>query len=101
MKPKLERYESIDSLGKSLGLSDADLALIHAKKRAITRLRKAREDHGLTQADLARLIGTKQPAIARMEAGVISEVSFDFLVKIAWALGVTLTLKPSDPGRAA
>ena len=55
----------------------------------------------MSQTQLAKLVGTKQPAIARVEAGVLSEVSFDFLVKIAWALGVTLTLRPSEPKHAA
>ena len=101
MKTKVERFKSADDLGKALGLSEVDLALMHAKKRAIARLYKAREAAGLTQAELAKLVGTKQPAIARMEAGVLSEVSFDFLVKIAWALRVTLTLRPPEPKHAA
>ena len=94
MKNNLERYKSIDDLGRALGLSNADLALIHAKKQAVNKLRKARDVQGLTQAQVAKMVGTKQPAIARMEAGLISEVSFDFLLKVAWALGVTLTMKP-------
>ena len=101
MKSKLERYSSVDELGKALGVSKADLALMHAKKRAIAKLRKAREDHQLTQAQVAKMVGTKQPAIARMEAGLVSEVTFDFLFKVAWALGVTLTLKAPTSPRAA
>ena len=101
MKAKLERYKTIDAAGKALGISKADLALMRAKKRAIAKLIRARENHGLTQAEVAKLVSTKQPAISRMEAGLVSEVSFDFLFKVAWVLGVTLTLKPSSSPRAA
>jgi transcriptional regulator with XRE-family HTH domain len=41
---------------------------------------------GLTQAQLARLVGTKQPSIARLENGEGSP-SLSFLEKVAEALG--------------
>jgi DNA-binding XRE family transcriptional regulator len=49
----------------------------------IIRLRIAK---GLTQKDLAELIGTKQSAISRLENGS-SNPSIEFLSKIAHALG--------------
>ncbi len=101
MKNKLERYSSIDDLGKALGVSKPDVALMRAKKIAIAKLRKAREEQNLTQAQVAKIVGTKQPAVARMEAGLVSDVSFDFLFKVAWTLGVTLTLKVPQSRRAA
>lgn len=52
----------------------------------IARLRIAR---GLTQTQLARLVGTKQPSIARLESGA-SQPSVAFLRKVAAALGVRL-----------
>jgi len=39
------------------------------------------------------MVQTKQPAIARMESGLVSEVSFDFLAKVALVLGVSFTFK--------
>ena len=92
MKANLEVYRSIDDLGKTLGLSKAEIALIREKKKAIAKLKDAREKKSLTQSHVAKLVGTKQPAIARMEAGLVSEVSLDFLFKVAWALDVTLTI---------
>ena len=44
------------------------------------------------QASLAKLVDTKQPAIARMESGLVSEISLDFLVKIAHVLGMSFTV---------
>ncbi len=44
---------------------------------------------GLTQAQLAEMVGTKQPSIARLESGV-SSPSLSFLEKIAEALGAEM-----------
>lgn len=41
---------------------------------------------GLTQAQLAEMVGTKQPSIARLESGA-SSPSLSFLEKVAAALG--------------
>lgn len=48
-----------------------------------------RIEQGLTQADLAKRIGTKQPAIARLESGNYNP-SIIFLKKTASALGAAL-----------
>lgn len=48
---------------------------------------------GLSQVDLANLVSSKQPAIARMESGTVSEVSLDFLCKVALVLDVSFTIK--------
>jgi ribosome-binding protein aMBF1 (putative translation factor) len=50
--------------------------------------------HGITQAELARRIGTKQSAISRFESGS-ENPTIDFLKKIAKALGVKLSFKIS------
>lgn len=51
---------------------------------------EARLRAGLTQDELAKLINTKQPSIARIESGA-SLPSLGFLKKIAVAIGTTLT----------
>ena len=52
---------------------------------------EARLKKGLTQMQLAKLIGTKQPAIARLEAGNVSWLpSLEMLFKIANALDAKL-----------
>ena len=88
-----ERFKSSKAFGKALGLSDLEMDLIKEKKRLIDKLRSAREKQGLTQAQLAKKVGSKQPAIARMESGQVSEVSMDFLCKVALALEVSVTIK--------
>lgn len=50
-----------------------------------------RAEHGLSQTALARVVGMKQPAIARLEAGD-HEPSLATLSRISRALNVSLTL---------
>jgi ribosome-binding protein aMBF1 (putative translation factor) len=56
------------------------------------RVRQARERMDITQAELAKRIGSTQPAIARLEAGG-STPSFDTLRRIAAALGLELVVE--------
>ena len=95
MRSKTERFKSAQDFGSALGLSDLEMELIRQKKRLIEQLKSARTRKGLSQAEVARLVGSKQPAIARMEAGQVSQVSMDFLLRAALVLGVTVTFKPS------
>lgn len=56
-----------------------------------TAIKKAREHAGLSQAALAKKIGTKQSAISRVESGIYRSVpSLSFLQKIAAACGAHL-----------
>ncbi len=90
-----KRFKTADELGSFLGLSSIDIELIKQKKKIIAKLIKARNDQGLTQGDLAKILATKQPAIARMESGLVSEVSLDFLARVALTLGISFTFKKS------
>jgi ribosome-binding protein aMBF1 (putative translation factor) len=56
------------------------------------RVRQAHERMDITQAELAKRIGSTQPAIARLEAGG-STPSFDTLRRIAAALGLELVVE--------
>lgn len=58
----------------------------------ISQLIGARIKKGLTQAQLAKKIGTKQSAIARVEGGN-SNPSIAFLEKLAQALGSKLIIQ--------
>jgi DNA-binding XRE family transcriptional regulator len=55
----------------------------------VARLRMLR---GLTQAQLAEMVGTRQPSIARLENGT-SAPSLSFLTRIAEALGAKIEFK--------
>jgi ribosome-binding protein aMBF1 (putative translation factor) len=61
------------------------------KFQLATAIKKVRERAGLSQAALAKKIGTKQSAISRVESGVYRSVpSLSFLRKIAVACGAQL-----------
>ena len=77
-----------------MGLSDLDMEMIRQKKALIEKLKTARSRKGLSQAAVAKQVGSLQPAIARMEAGQVSQVSMDFLLKVALALGISVTIHP-------
>lgn len=53
----------------------------------------AREKAGLTQEELARKIGTKQPALSRLERGGFKKATVETLRKIADALDARLVIK--------
>lgn len=71
-----------------------------AVARAVaTRLVEYRAEHGLSQTALARTLGMKQPAIARLEAGAHNP-SFDTLVRLSSALGIEFHIDVTPDGVA-
>ena len=62
------------------------------------QLRALREAQHLSQAELARRMGSTQPAIARLEAGRVAP-SLDTLDRAAAALGVELVITFQHPQR--
>jgi HTH-type transcriptional regulator/antitoxin HipB len=92
MAPKRRSWASIKrtkaaSAGRLAGYRQAKEAFELAE-----RVRQARERMNITQAELAKRIGSTQPAIARLEAGG-STPSFDTLRRIAAALGLELVVE--------
>lgn len=55
-----------------------------------TNLRRLRRIKGLTQEELARIVGTTRPKISDLERGKLLYPRPPFLVRLAAALGVTL-----------
>lgn len=60
----------------------------------IAALIKRRLEKGFTQQELARRVGTKQSAIARLESGTYNP-SLDFLKKVTHALDARLRITVS------
>ena len=56
-------------------------------------VREMREDAGLTQAELAKKVGTAQSVIARLEGAQYTGHSLSMLERIAAACGVALKLR--------
>ena len=64
---------------------------LEPKYRLISQLIGVRVKKGLTQKDLAKKLGTKQSAIARLESGNYNP-TLEFLQKTAKALGTKLVI---------
>ena len=54
---------------------------------------KAREKTGISQAELARRVGTKQSVISRLERGAFSKATLETIKKLADALDMRLEIK--------
>lgn len=61
----------------------------------ISQLIAARIKNKMTQQDVAKKVGTKQSAIARLESGSVNP-SLEFLQKIAQVMGHKLTVRLSS-----
>jgi DNA-binding XRE family transcriptional regulator len=71
-----------------LGLSDAETALVEVKVNLSAKLREQRQRREISQQALAKLLGSSQSRVAKIEAGDPS-VSADLLLKALFATGVT------------
>lgn len=71
-----------------LGLSEEEAGYVDLRLRLADSLRARRQRKSLSQLALARLIGSSQSRVAKMEAGDPS-VSIDLLVRSLLALGAT------------
>ena len=78
-------YEEV----KARLLADPETRAAYDALAPAYQVARLRIERGLTQAQLAELVGTKQPSIARLERGD-SEPSVALLRKIAKALGARL-----------
>jgi ribosome-binding protein aMBF1 (putative translation factor) len=54
---------------------------------------KVREKTGISQAELARRVGTKQSVISRLERGAFSKATLETIKKMADALDMRLEIK--------
>jgi transcriptional regulator with XRE-family HTH domain len=68
-----------------LGLSDAEAELVELRLRVVDAIRALRASAGLSQPQAAKLIGTSQPRLVKIEQGV--GVSLDLLLRAYLALG--------------
>ncbi len=88
------RTISLDEVKQEL-LADPEVQRAYAALEPAQQVARLRIARGLTQAQLAELVGTRQPSIARLESGAM-QPSIRFLRKVAAALDaqVEVTLAP-------
>jgi predicted XRE-type DNA-binding protein len=85
----------ISTAAEFLDLSPEEEALVEARIALTRRIRSVREQRGMTQVQVARLIGSSQSRVAKMEAADRT-VSIDMMMRTLFRLGQT----PRQVGRA-
>ena len=88
-KRALERAGwKVGDANEFLELSEEEAAYIEMKLLLVQKLRTLRQSRNVSQLELAKLLGSSQSRVAKMEAGDPS-VSTDLLFKAILALGAT------------
>ena len=91
----LEKQKRLEAAGwrfgtveEFLGLTPEESRYVEFKVALHLALRNARNEAGLTQAELATRMGSSQSRVAKMEAGD-PHISVDLLLRALFALGKT------------
>ena len=82
-----------DYMADEIRVSKAEREQINFQVALIGKMIEAREKKGISQRELAKLSGVKQPAIARLES-MKTTPQIDTLFKILAPLGYTLSITP-------
>lgn len=85
----------VSTAAEFLDLSPEEESLVEARIALTRRIRSIREARGMTQVQVARLIGSSQSRVAKMEAADRT-VSIDMMMRTLFSLGQT----PRQVGRA-
>jgi transcriptional regulator with XRE-family HTH domain len=95
MSVKTVRFE--DWLEKEL--QDPEFRAAYEALEPAYQVARLRILRGLTQEQLAEMVGTKQPSIARLESGKTAP-RLDFLRRVVEALGgkLTVLIEPQEEG---
>ena len=90
----MKKYKNFDEMFNDNDyVSEEDREIINLEVKLIGKMIAAREKQGLTQRDLAKISGVKQPAIARIES-LRSTPLLDTLLKVLIPLGYSLEIIP-------
>ena len=79
----------VGDIGDFIVLSSDEVALIDLKIALADAVRRARVAAGLSQAELAARLGTKQPNVARLELGAGHAATLDLTIRALLVLGLT------------
>lgn len=83
---------SWDELEKAL-YTPQEIADSKVRVALINQIIEAREEEGITQKELEKISGVKQPVISRMEKGTV-DPQLSTILKILGSLGKTLKVVP-------
>ena len=80
----------VDDAADWLGLDEVERQVVDFRVRLGREIRRRREQAGLTQAELAKTIGSSQSRVAKAEA-TVDGVGLDLLMRAFFASGGQLT----------
>lgn len=86
---------SFESIKKNLMLDEEfkdEYEKLQPRYEIISQIIDARKEQNMTQAELAKRVGTQKSNISRLESGTYNP-SLDFLIKVAHCLGKDLKIK--------
>lgn len=95
MSESLEKWEDFE---KNLNITPEQEVEIQLEMDLIEATIKARNKSNLTQRQLSKKSGIKQPAIARIESRVCSP-RVDTLLKMLYSIGYTLKVVPINENK--
>ena len=88
----MEQFKTWNEVRTEL-FSPEEIAESNLRVALMGELVKARKEQGISQRELEKLSGVKQPVIARIEKGT-SSPQLDTVIKLLAALGKTLAIVP-------
>ena len=92
---KLKRLKAmggeVTTVQRFLGLTNEDMAVIETRLALARAIRQQREQAGLTQAALAKSLGSSQARVAKMEGGD-PQASLDSMVRALAAVSRSVKL---------
>jgi predicted transcriptional regulator len=92
-KKKLKRLGGrVTTVKEFLDLTDEDMVVIEARIAIAAAIRKGRTEAGLTQAELAKRIGSSQARVAKMEGGD-PQASLESMIRALGATGYRARLQ--------
>ncbi|MBT3236347.1 MAG: XRE family transcriptional regulator [Bdellovibrionales bacterium] len=87
---KSKTYDSMDNLGKELGLSKEQIAITKLKTKLKLRIAKRVQKLGLTMPEVAEMSGLTRSVVSGIINGSLQSVSLERLLKIAYALDLSI-----------
>ena len=75
--------------------TDEEISASNMRVAVINEFITARKEKGISQKELEKISGVKQPVIARLETGNVSP-QVDTLLKLLASIGKTLAVVPMD-----
>lgn len=85
----------VSTVADFLDLTPEEEALVEARAGLTRCIRRVRQEKGLTQVQVAKMLGSSQSRVAKMEASD-QTVSLDMMIRTLFKLGLT----PKQVGKA-